>query len=82
MYLPYTATESESQSILKQSLNSEFFYSETGYIPRLRCQFIDNWRENSYIYTFPEGISIIWNEIIPVQFWTRVAVSIFSDETA
>ena len=36
----------------------------------------DNWKENSWIHTFPWGISTIWNASNPDQDRTRIVVSI------
>ena len=38
------------------------------------------WRESSWILTFPESISTMWNANSLVQVWTRVAESISNED--
>ena len=66
----------------KQSLtglNSEFFSLRLVAISRpksLVCPlFTHNWGENSWIHTFPKGISTMWNANSSSRIWTRVAMS-------
>ena len=89
MYLPnpFARLGCDTRSIFKRSLrglNSEgfFFISLTGFIPRLKCPaallFIYSWRQNSWIHTFPKGISVMLNTNNRSNIGTWVSVTIFN----
>ena len=73
----------DTRSFFKQSLMGlkSDSYSRQVAMPRLKSPvyFTESWNENSWIHTFPKGISATWNTILS-RIWTQIAMSISNDD--